>query len=61
MGTLISFILFIISFITWAVLIISSNKLTWKIIIMAFLWGFFMAQTFIGLCGQETIIDMLIK
>ena len=57
---MINLILFIISFGIWLVLIIN-QKFKWYTYVLAGLWGAFLAQTIICVCGQPTIIDNLMK
>ena len=57
---MINLILFIISFGIWLILIIN-QKFKWFMYILAGLWGDFLAQTIIWICGGPTIIDNLMK
>ena len=57
---MINLILFIISFGIWLILIIN-QKFKWYTHVLAGLWGAFLAQTIIWICGQPTIIDNLMK
>ena len=58
---MINLIIFILSFISWLILVIKNSKPTWYIYVVSFLWGFFLCQTIIGICGMPTIIDSIMK
>ena len=53
---MINLVIFIISFISWGVCMYNGKGGKFYTWILAFLWGAFLAQTIIWLCGQKTLL-----
>lgn len=52
---MINLVIFLISFIIWLILCIK-NKFGWYTYVLSFIWGAFLAQTILWLCGVKTLI-----
>lgn len=58
---MINLIIFILSFSIWLYLIVKNKQPNWSIFIFSFIWGAFLVQTILWICGIPTVIEMLIR
>ena len=59
-ANIINLMIFFTALCIWIILAVNHN-FKWYTHILAGIWGFFLGQTIIGICGQNTLISWIIN
>lgn len=59
-ANIINSMMFVITFLVWIILV-THRRFKWYSHILAGICGFFLGQTIVGMCGDDTLINLLMK